>query len=210
VLCLCPEQLTIEEQKEVRDQLGSRRIAFTVLPACDSPSYNILSEHLREAEQVALAAREVSGAVLVQCWGGCNRAPTVGTALLMCLERRPLVDACGAVQAVRGEILTNQSFRRQLLQLAVEEGLLEEETLPAQLPCDRGRSYRWDTDVVEEFLHLLHVSIVTGDRLSYRDSTGKSFGQHLADMAWKPGLRHRHTTLVRRWVLAKLLLSELE
>ena len=200
----------MEEQKELRDQLGCRDIAFTVLPACDSPCYKILSGHLEEAQQVAEAAREVHGAVLVQCWGGCNRAPTVGTALLMRLEKTQLVDACGAVQAVRGEVLTNKGFRRQLLQLAVEEGLLEDETLPAQLPCGHGRPYRWDTDVVEEFLHLLHVSIVAGDRLSYRDSTGKSFGQHLAEVAWKPSLRHRHTKLVRRWVLAKLLLSELE
>jgi hypothetical protein len=208
VLCLCPERLTSEDKEDVIARLRHRRIAFTELWASDDPAYDILGVDLVRARRVATEVREASGALLVQCWGGCNRAPTVGTALLMLLDRMAIVDACRSVQAVRGEVLTNRGFRRQLLQVAAREALLQENTLPIQFPC--GGTYRWDTDDIEEFLHLLHVSIVAGSHLSFPDSTGNSFGERLNELAENPALADRHTTLVRRWVLAKLLLSELE
>lgn len=208
VLCLCLERLESREEKELREQLGSRQIAYAALPARDDPAYLILNEHLESARRVALAAREVGGAVLVQCWGGCNRALAVGTALLMSLDKLPLVDACRAVQGVRGEVLTNKGFRRQLLQLAAVEGLLQETTLPRQLPCGHGGRYRWDTEGIEDFLHLLHVAICSGSGLFYRDGTGERFGDHL-DCVADQRLWHRHATLVRRWVLTGMLLHQL-
>jgi protein-tyrosine phosphatase len=208
VLCLCLERLETREEKELREQLGSRQIAYAALPARDDPAYLILHEHLESARRVALAAREAGGAVLVQCWGGCNRALAVGTALLMSLDKLPLVDACRAVQGVRGEVLTNKGFRRQLLQLAAVEGLLQETTLPRQLPCGHGGRYRWDTEGIEDFLHLLHVAICSGNGLFYRDGTGERFGDHLNCVA-DQRLWHRHATLVRRWVLTGMLLHQL-
>jgi hypothetical protein len=209
VLCLCPEHLTAEENDNIIEALGRRGIEFTVLPACDDPSYRILGADLETARRVATEAREASGALMVQCWGGCNRAPTVGMALLMLLDGMPLVHACASVRAVRGEVLTNKGFRRQLLQLAEDQGLLQELTLPKQLPCGHGRRYRWDSEVVEDFLHLLHVCIVDSRGLMYPDSTGKTLGAYLDDIAAQH-LWHRHSTLVRRWMLVKVLLGQLQ
>jgi hypothetical protein len=65
-----------------------------------------------------------SGCALVHCWAGINRSAAVAVALLMLLERCPLLSAIAAVVRVRGLVLQNKSFRLQLVRLAKSEGLL--------------------------------------------------------------------------------------
>ena len=60
--------------------------------------------------------------MLVHCYGGINRSVFVAVALLMLLENMNLADALRAVAATRGRVLTNRSFRAQLLEVAVMTG----------------------------------------------------------------------------------------
>jgi hypothetical protein len=55
---------------------------------------------------IANRAVEQGGAVLVQCWGGVMRAPSLAVALLMWVQHVHVVSAVEMVMAVRGEILT--------------------------------------------------------------------------------------------------------
>ena len=63
--------------------------------------------------------------VLVHCYGGINRSAFVVVALLMMLAEMPLLVALRAVAANRGKVLTNRSFRAQLLEFAVSTGRLQ-------------------------------------------------------------------------------------
>ena len=62
---------------------------------------------------------------MVHCHGGIDRSVFVAVALLILLESRPLTSAMRAVAASRGKVLSNRSFRAQLLEVAVSAGRLQ-------------------------------------------------------------------------------------
>lgn len=186
-----------------RIQLAVRNVEMTEIRAHDSPSYQILDRHLDQTLEVATRARNVNGAVLVQCWGGCNRAPSIAVALLMKLDRAQLLSACQQVQQVRGEILTNRGFRRQLLQLAVRD-----ELLPCLGLCNAQGPYTWDTREPEELVHLLWFAALNGFGLAQLDSSGRSAGDYLMEAAARRNWA-QHSRLVRRWMVLGLFLAPL-
>ena len=186
-----------------RSQLAVRHVEMAEIRANDSPSYQILDRHLEQSLEVATRARNVNGAVLVQCWGGCNRAPSIAVALLMKLDRAPLLSACQQVQEVRGEILTNRGFRRQLLQLAVQDALL-----PCPGLCNAEGPYTWDTGEPEELVLLLWFALLKGTGLAHLDSSGRSAGDYLTEAAARRSWR-QHGRLVRRLMVLGFFLGPL-
>jgi protein-tyrosine phosphatase len=102
--------------------LEERGIILIKKDADDSDRFHVLQEELlSDALSTASQAKEQDGALLVQCWGGCNRAPSLAVALLMFEENMDVVEAAAHVMARRGAVLTNRSFRRRLVTLAYRE-----------------------------------------------------------------------------------------
>ena len=161
--CGLPRATANVKQKELaaclRSHLEERGIILIKKDADDSDRFNVLQEELLSgALSMASQAKEQDGALLVQCWGGCNRAPSLAVALLMLQEGMDVVQAAARVMAHRGAILTNRSFRRRLVTLAYHENrlpaCLERMDEPQAMPS----VYRWDTASVEELLVLAYLA----------------------------------------------------
>lgn len=189
-----------------RQQLLSRHIQLVTIDAKDSATYDITGPALQQAVAVAREARLQSGALLVQCWGGCNRAPGIAVGLLMCLDHMDVVAACNRVAQVRGEVLTNHAFRLQLVQAAMRMGLLPDFRLRDGLPATEPAQRTWDTKDPEELLELLWASRARGTGLEQTDETGRAFGAYLqqavASKNWT-----EHGRLMRRLTVMRGLLA---
>lgn len=189
-----------------RAALAAQRVVFQHVAACDSASYNITGEALTLGERMARDAVEVGGALLVQCWGGVNRAPAIAVALLMRMEAVDVVAACVRVSAARGEILTNRTFRRQLLQEAVRAHVLPQHPFHVG-SCDHARGpYRWDAQSPEELLCLLWFAASQGTGMDCPDVTGASFSDHLMDRSSRRQWSE-HSGLMRRLILIQGMLG---
>ena len=109
------------------DPVGSyaaREIGYTALEADDFSDYPLLELHLEQARELYAEVAAAGGTLLVHCFAGVNRSAAIAVALLMLTRRTPLVPTLTSVAALRPFVLTNRSFRRQLAELAVREGLL--------------------------------------------------------------------------------------
>eukprot|EP00310_Coccolithus_braarudii_P008765 CAMPEP_0183372364 /NCGR_PEP_ID=MMETSP0164_2-20130417/108258_1 /TAXON_ID=221442 /ORGANISM="Coccolithus pelagicus ssp braarudi, Strain PLY182g" /LENGTH=195 /DNA_ID=CAMNT_0025549051 /DNA_START=52 /DNA_END=639 /DNA_ORIENTATION=+ len=100
--------------------------AYLQLHAQDEEGYPILARHLAETSAFIHRAREEGGRCLIHCQAGLNRSACLAVAELMISERLPLLDAVRRVKAARGDLLTNESFRAQLIDVARAHGLLGE------------------------------------------------------------------------------------
>eukprot|EP01063_Lacrimia_lanifica_P033296 TRINITY_DN5873_c0_g1_i1.p1 TRINITY_DN5873_c0_g1~~TRINITY_DN5873_c0_g1_i1.p1 ORF type:complete len:306 (+),score=66.95 TRINITY_DN5873_c0_g1_i1:700-1617(+) len=100
---------------------AARGQAYHAFAAEDVDEYPVLDVHLDEA--CAFIA-SVNGAVFVHCFAGVNRSATICVAYLMRQYRWPLSKAVAHVHARRPIVLTNLSFRKQLVRFAAREGLL--------------------------------------------------------------------------------------
>ena len=71
---------------------------------------------------------------MVHCWGGVNRSAAVAAFFLTAEWRVPLVAAVARLMERRGTVLTNQSFRKQLVRYCFKTGLaLTGSEIPAAL-----------------------------------------------------------------------------
>jgi hypothetical protein len=161
--------------------LADYGIVFNKREADDSDTYDILEEDFPEARSMASKAKEQGGALLVQCWGGCNRAPSLAVALLMLEENMDVVEAAAHVMARRGAILTNRSFRRRLVTLAYHKNCLPLCLETVDSPRAVPSVYRWDTLSVEELLILAYLATRTRYYSSYYDSNMRSLQAYIAD-----------------------------
>ena len=189
----------------LRQQLAHQRVDFRTRRAHDSDNYNILAEDLTEARSVASDARAEGGALLVQRWGGCNRAPSIAVALLMLEANLNLVEACVHVMCHRGEILTNRSFRRRLVILAAQEECLRVCCLPFDVPQPVPGVYRWDTSSAEELLTLCYVATRTGMYFDYLDSTLRTISECIRDAAASQQWEQLCILVERRFLLASIM-----
>ena len=72
--------------------------------------------------------------VLIHCWAGVNRSAAVAAFFLVAKCRVPLFAAVDQLMRRRGTVLTNQSFRKQLVQYCFQEGFsLEGSGVPPEL-----------------------------------------------------------------------------
>ena len=95
--------------------LARRDIRQLILPASDDRGFNIIPEVEVAIEPVKSMLDKGHG-VLVHCWGGVNRSTAVVVACLVASYKVPLFAAVQAAMKTRGTVLTNQAFRKQLVQ----------------------------------------------------------------------------------------------
>lgn len=98
-------------------------IDYCVLEAEDDVAYDILQHRAQVAER-AHRCREQGGRCLLHCSAGINRSGALAAAEMMVSEQRPLLETVARLQAARGDVLRNRSFRIALVRLARDEGLL--------------------------------------------------------------------------------------
>ena len=96
----------------------------TVEGAMDTNGYPMLGLHFDHSKQFIQEGIASGGRVLVHCRHGKNRSAVIVTAYIIAVERVPLLAAVERVFAARPIVLSNQSFRRDLVRLAKEEQLL--------------------------------------------------------------------------------------
>ena len=99
-------------------------IAYAEADAEDFEDYPLLECHLQTAAEFVLASRP--GGALIHCFAGVNRSAALAIAVVMVREKLPLLRVVSDAFAARPFILSNESFRRQLVRLAAEHGLLRE------------------------------------------------------------------------------------
>lgn len=124
VLTLCKDRLVDADRARLAAGMEKAGLRLLVLDARDRAHFDIFgqaSDILRKAIEFAGHARQGGGRLLVHCFGGVNRAGAISVALLMLVDRMPLLQAAEAVVGKRGRVLSNRGFRRQLVQLASRE-----------------------------------------------------------------------------------------
>ena len=125
VVNLCADMLGAEPgYRDLPGDLGRAGIHQHIFAARDSRSFDIIhvAELARGAMSAALGGATRRG-VLVHCWGGVNRSAAVATFFLTAEWRVPLVAAVAQLMERRGTVLTNQSFRKQLVRYCFKTGL---------------------------------------------------------------------------------------
>ena len=99
--------------------------AHQIVASTDSLGFYMLGEAMPAALRFVKPFFDRRAPVLVHCYGGINRSVFVAVALLMLLDNMTLTNALRAVAAKRGRVLTNRSFRAQLLEVSAMTERLE-------------------------------------------------------------------------------------
>ena len=122
VINLCADR-THSEYAYVPSKLGEVGIHQQILVAGDYCGFDIISvaKHVMSTIDTTLQAAHKSG-VLIHCWGGVNRSAAVAAFFLVSKCRVPLFAAVDQLMRRRGTVLTNRSFRKQLVQYCFQEG----------------------------------------------------------------------------------------
>lgn len=124
VLNLCPEKLTNESiYADLSARLANENIKQLTWPAYDNARFAIIDEVAKQGAMDYIAAGLRTGRnVMINCWAGVNRSTAVLVAFLALRKKVRLVDAMRQAMATRGTVLTNRSFRFQLVMAAQEAG----------------------------------------------------------------------------------------
>lgn len=111
-------------------------IAYHAFPARDKEKYPLLAEHFPTVHAILKPVLGGGhGRALVHCVAGRNRSATLAIAAVMLHERRPLAVVARRCFQRRPFILTNRSFRAQLVALADVHGLLHASEEPPDAGC---------------------------------------------------------------------------
>ena len=125
VINLCAERIHPNSpHAHVPSELAKQGIDQTILEANDSHDFDIIP--VAEAAVGHIKARLNSAQksnLLIHCGGGVNRSAAVAAFYLMTELGVPLCDAINQLMLVRGTVLTNQSFRKQLVHYCFQHGL---------------------------------------------------------------------------------------
>ena len=98
-------------------------VGYRQFDADDDDYYDII-QHVPAARSFIDGARSQGGKVLVHCARGINRSGAICIAYLMVDLQQNLIETVQYMKKRRGVILTNVSFRRQLIDFARKYGLL--------------------------------------------------------------------------------------
>ena len=128
-------------------------IQYMAIAAEDFEDYPLLDLHLAAVEHFYQEHRG-TGAVLIHCFAGINRSACLGVALLMLRERWFLLRTVQHCFERRPFILSNVSFRRALVRLASQRGLLD----GAELGAAEVRVVEEALEVVEETTEAAEAS----------------------------------------------------
>ena len=109
-----PKYLAEEWQEDERHDLAD-----------DAPTYPLLENHWQDAKQFLDKAFAENRPCLVHCVAGQNRSGLIVCAYYMVYTQTTLVETVAHVRLLRGtEVLKNDGFKQQLVQLARQEGYL--------------------------------------------------------------------------------------
>ena len=108
-------------KREFLEPLG---IKYEQFEADDSAYYN-MTQHFKRAKEFLDDAKSSGGVALVNCALGVNRSGFICTAYLMVSEEMGLLEAVRTIKKKRAVVLCNDGFRRQLIGLARDKGLLD-------------------------------------------------------------------------------------
>ena len=98
---------------------------YKAILAEDHSMYPLLENHWQEAQQFLVEAQSMDRPCLVHCVAGQNRSALIVCAFYMIYTQTSLVKTVEHVRLCRGsEVLKNDGFKRQLVQLARHQGLL--------------------------------------------------------------------------------------
>ncbi|CAK9089377.1 unnamed protein product [Durusdinium trenchii] len=135
VVNLCADKIQ-GDYKGLPQRLARARIHQLIMVADDARNFDIISvaENCQTAVHSTLQSPNGRNGVLIHCWAGCNRSAAVAVAFLVTQYRVPLFAAVSQTMQMRGQILTNQSFRKQLVCHCWKNGFdLEGENVPRWL-----------------------------------------------------------------------------
>jgi len=93
-------------------------VEYAECDATDMEGYAILDKHLEEA--VAFIKRQ-NGPVLIHCFSGQNRSAAIALGYLVTVRGLSMEEALALVHPLRPLILSNESFRLQLLRLEAKQ-----------------------------------------------------------------------------------------
>ena len=139
------------------DRYSSEGIAYMEMDAHDFDGYPLLDAHLEAANAFVQehgqpqaqsggggatlvhngVAAGRGGATLIHCFAGVNRSAALAIAIHTVRSRTPLLQTVGAAFGARPFILSNETFRRQLVKLASSYGLChDDDASTAARPID--------------------------------------------------------------------------
>ena len=124
IVNLCPERIAYGYE-HAPAQLAQAGIDQHILFAEDSKDFDIMriADNAFGAIHSRLNTNSENPGVLIHCWGGVNRSAAVAIAFLTIHCDVPLWTAINNAMQQRGTILTNQSFRKQLVRRCFSSGL---------------------------------------------------------------------------------------
>ena len=114
IVNLCPKKVSTQ-----RDGAG-----YTEVECEDAPTYPIVLHFEAGNTLLTNLLKEGGGNVVVHCYGGINRSTALVVAYLLS-SGRSYTQAIKSVLSKRPNVLTNKSFRKQLVQYASQLGRLE-------------------------------------------------------------------------------------
>ena len=107
-------------------------VIYKEVDARDVPGHS-MSSHLPTALSIFESARKSTGVIFIHCFAGINRSATLALACIMKLYSVNIFALAYRARQSRPGILTNQSFREQLIDFAHEQGLCREWVHPAEV-----------------------------------------------------------------------------
>ena len=112
---------TPRDRREFSESMGVKYLEFQ---ADDSYVYDMI-QHVDAAVKFIDHAKHSNGVALVHCMMGINRSGFICAAYVMLSENVGVLEAVRRVKMKRPTVLCNDSFCRQLVQLARERGFLD-------------------------------------------------------------------------------------
>lgn len=98
------------------------KIAFCAREALDNMSYELVDNDWPAVKETLQQWKQERRKVLVNCKAGHNRSACMVVCWLIVCEGMDLLSAASHVSTLRGNILSNHSFRLQLVRLILQEG----------------------------------------------------------------------------------------
>ena len=100
-------------------------LEYLEIDTLDNETFPILRGSYDKAKQFINSAKEKGGRVLVHCELGMNRSITICLAYMVDGGGMKLLEAVESILGDRPNILTNQGFRKQLVEFAEKRNLLD-------------------------------------------------------------------------------------
>lgn len=98
------------------------KIAFCAREALDNMTYELVDNDWPAVKETLQQWKQERRKVLVNCKAGHNRSACMVVCWLIACEGMDLLSAASHVSTLRGNILSNHSFRLQLVRLILQEG----------------------------------------------------------------------------------------